>query len=101
MNMIVRRKLPIPKEIKEMYPLTEATAAAKAQRDAQIKDIFTGKSDKLLLVIGPCSADTEAPVLDYVGRLARLQERVTSQAMRRHLGVPSSRKRLAWGCAPG
>ena len=79
MNMIFRRKLPIPKDIKEMYPLTEVTAAIKAQRDAQIKDIFAGKSDKLLLVIGPCSADAEAPVLDYAGRLAKLQEQVADK----------------------
>ena len=79
MNMVFRRKLPIPKDIKEMYPLTDETAAIKSQRDVQIKDIFAGKSDKLLLVVGPCSADAEAPVLDYVGRLARLQEKVADK----------------------
>ncbi len=79
MNMQFKRKLPIPKEIKEMYPLTDALAAHKAARDAQIKGIFTGENDKLLLVIGPCSADAEAPVLDYVSRLARLQERVADK----------------------
>ncbi len=79
MNMTFKRKLPIPKEIKEMYPMTDALAAIKAERDAQIKGIFTGENDKLLLIIGPCSADAEAPVLDYVGRLARLQERVADK----------------------
>ncbi|MBQ5793436.1 MAG: 3-deoxy-7-phosphoheptulonate synthase, partial [Clostridia bacterium] len=79
MNMVFRRKLPIPKDIKELYPLTDETAAIKSQRDVQIKDIFAGKSDKLLLVVGPCSADAEAPVLDYVGRLARLQEKVADK----------------------
>ncbi len=79
MNMEFKRKLPIPKEIKEMYPMTDALAAVKARRDAQIKAIFAGESDKLLLVIGPCSADAEAPVLDYVSRLARVQERVANK----------------------
>ena len=76
MNMEFVRKLIIPKEIKEMYPVTVEMAAAKAARDAQIKKIFTGESDKLLLVIGPCSADREDAVLDYISRLRRVQERV-------------------------
>ena len=76
MNMEFVRKLIIPKEIKEMYPVTEEMAAAKAARDAQIKKIFTGESDKLLLVIGPCSADREDAVLDYISRLRTVQEKV-------------------------
>lgn len=76
MSMNFKRKLPIPKEVKEMYPLTEEIKAVKAARDAQIADVFTGKSDKFLLIIGPCSADNEDSVMDYVGRLARLQEQV-------------------------
>ena len=75
-NMTFKRKLPIPMDIKAQYPLTDALAAVKAQRDAQIADIFTGKSDKMLLIIGPCSADREDAVLDYCTRLARLQEAV-------------------------
>ena len=75
-NMNFKRKLPIPKDIKAQYPLTDALAAIKAQRDAQISDIFTGKSDKMALIIGPCSADREDAVLDYCTRLARLQEQV-------------------------
>ena len=75
-NMRFICKLPIPMETKERYPITEAAAAAKAARDKEIADIFTGKSDKLLLVIGPCSADAEAPVMEYVYRLARMQEQV-------------------------
>ncbi len=76
MNMNFKRKLIIPQEIKEMYPISEAGALAKAANDAQIADIFTGKSDKLLLVIGPCSADREDAVIDYITRLRELQERV-------------------------
>ncbi len=76
MSMNFSRKLPVPKEIKELYPLSEEIKQVKAQRDADIADVFTGKSDKFLLIIGPCSADHEESVMDYVGRLARLQEQV-------------------------
>lgn len=76
MSMNFKRKLPVPKEVKEMYPLSEEIKAVKAARDAEIADVFTGKSDKFLLIIGPCSADNEESVMDYVGRLARLQEQV-------------------------
>ena len=57
MNMRFIRKLPVPKEVKELYPLSEKGAAAKAARDAEIAKVFKGESDKFLLVIGPCSAD--------------------------------------------
>ncbi|MCH5187557.1 MAG: 3-deoxy-7-phosphoheptulonate synthase [Oscillospiraceae bacterium] len=76
MNMDFLRKLPIPADIKEQFPVTEEIKAIKQQRDAEIQAIFTGESDKFLLVIGPCSADHEASVLDYVSRLAVLQEKV-------------------------
>ena len=70
------RKLLIPQEIKKMYPVSEEMAAIKAARDIEIKKIFTGESNKLLLVIGPCSADREDAVLDYISRLRRVQEKV-------------------------
>ena len=76
MNMIFKRKLPIPQEIKQQYPVSAAMAEIKQQRDDEIRRIFTGESDKLILVIGPCSADRPEPVLEYIGRLARLQESV-------------------------
>ena len=76
MNMEFIRKLPIPVEIKEAYPQSYAMARAKERTDLELKQIFTGESDKLLLVIGPCSADHEEPVLEYVSRLKRLQEQV-------------------------
>ncbi|MBP1546596.1 MAG: 3-deoxy-7-phosphoheptulonate synthase [Oscillospiraceae bacterium] len=76
MNMDFVRKLPIPKEIKEQFPIPEEVKKVKAQRDAEITDVFTGKSDKFLLIIGPCSADREDSVLDYVCRLAKVQEKV-------------------------
>ncbi len=75
-NMNFKRKLPVPMEIKAQYPLTAALAAVKNRRDAQIADIFTGKSDRMALIIGPCSADREDAVLDYCTRLAKLQEEV-------------------------
>lgn len=78
-NMNFKRKLPVPKEIKEQYPLTDELAKIKQVRDAQIADVFTGKSDKLVLIIGPCSADREDAVLTYCERLAKLQEVVSDR----------------------
>ncbi len=76
MNMQFHRKLPIPQEIKKQFPLSEKAAAVKAVRDEQIAKVFTGESDKFLLIIGPCSADREESVMDYVSRLVRVQEEV-------------------------
>ena len=76
MNMTFKRKLPIPQEIKEMYPLSEENARVKAENDKEIAKVFTGESDKLVLVIGPCSADREDAVLDYISRLRNVQEKV-------------------------
>ena len=74
--MMFKRKLPIPQEIKGMYPLTDELAKIKKERDEAIKAVLRGESDKLLLVIGPCSADSEDPVLDYVSRLKKVEEKV-------------------------
>ncbi len=76
MNMEFLRKLPIPKDIKAQYPVTDALAAVKAERDAEIRRVFTGESDKFLLIIGPCSADHREPVLEYISRLREVQEKV-------------------------
>ncbi len=76
MNMNFKRKLPIPMEIKEMYPLSEACAKIKAENDEEIRKVFAGESDKLALIIGPCSADREDAVIDYISRLRRVQEQV-------------------------
>ncbi len=75
------RQLPTPEEFKEQYPVPENLVALKADRDKQIKAIFTGESDKFLLVIGPCSADNEDAVLDYVSRLSRVQEKVSDRIL--------------------
>ena len=76
MNMNFKRKLPIPKEIKEMYPISEEGALAKEKNDSEIAKVFKGESDKLVLVIGPCSADREDAVIEYITRLRKLQEKV-------------------------
>ncbi len=81
MSMNFKRKLPIPQEIKKMYPLSDDIIAAKAERDKHIADVFTGKSDKFLLIIGPCSADNENSVMDYVHRLAKIQEQVKDKIL--------------------
>lgn len=79
MEMEFIRKLPTPQELKEQFPISEKTAKIKAERDRELKDIFEGKSDKLLLVIGPCSADHEDAVLDYIGRLRKVQDKVADK----------------------
>jgi 3-deoxy-7-phosphoheptulonate synthase len=76
MNCEFKRKLPIPKEIKEQYPLTKEMAVLKEKRDAQIRAVFEGRDDRLLLLIGPCSADREDSVLEYLSRLRCVQEKV-------------------------
>ena len=74
--MIFKRKLPIPQEVKKEFPLSDELAAIKRKNDEEIRKIFTGESKKFLLVIGPCSADREDAVMEYVHRLKRLSEQV-------------------------
>lgn len=81
MNMVFKRKLPIPMDIKRDYPVPPAAAEAKKARDREIADVFEGKSDKLLLVIGPCSADSEEPVMEYIHRLRALQDKVSDKIL--------------------
>ena len=79
MSMSFQRKLPIPKEVKEEYPLSEKMIQVKAERDAQIKAVFEGSLDKFILVIGPCSADHSEPVLDYISRLRKIEDKVNDK----------------------
>ena len=72
-------KLPIPMVTKERYPMEPDLVQIKEEKDAEIRKIFTGESDKFLLVIGPCSADNEEAVLDYCSRLAKVQEKVADR----------------------
>ena len=69
-------RIPEPEEIKQLQPLTGELRKIKEERDAAIADVLTGKSDKLIIIVGPCSAHAEAPVLDYVERLGKLNEKV-------------------------
>ena len=76
MNMIFERKLAIPMEVKEMYPLTGEMSQTVEKRIAELKGIFAGHDDRFILVIGPCSADHEDSVMEYVLRLGELAEKV-------------------------
>lgn len=76
MNMIFKRELFSPQEVKEMYPVSPEALLAKKANDQQIRDVLRGASDKLILIIGPCSADREDAVLDYIGRLRPVQDKV-------------------------
>ncbi|MBO4382896.1 MAG: 3-deoxy-7-phosphoheptulonate synthase [Clostridia bacterium] len=76
MQMDFIRQLPTPAELKEEFPVSERVTAIKEERDAELADIFEGRSDKLCLLIGPCSADREDAVLEYMVRLAGLYEKV-------------------------
>ncbi len=77
--MEFKRKLPVPRDIKEQFPLSEEIQNIKLEREKEIRSIFEGKSDKLILLIGPCSADREDSVLDYVTRLRKVQDKVADK----------------------
>ena len=79
MNMEFERKLPIPKDVKAMYPLSAELEQIVSARAKDIEDIFTGKDDRIVLIIGPCSADNEDSVIDYISRLRTVQEKVVDK----------------------
>ena len=79
MPMEFLRKLKTPLDLKTEFPLEERIREIKDERDKEIEEIFLGRSDKLLLIIGPCSADNEDAVLDYLARLSKVQEKVKDQ----------------------
>ena len=81
MNMDFVRKLPIPMEVKEKYPLSEELSQLVAKRRTEIASVFEGTSDKFLLVIGPCSADNKDSVIDYISRLRSVQEKVADKIL--------------------
>ncbi len=76
MNMNFKRKLPIPKDIKEMFPISEEDTKRRDEAVDKVKAILDGRDDRLLMVIGPCSADNETAVLDYLLRLRKVQDKV-------------------------
>lgn len=79
MNMQFIGKLPIPQEIKALYPLSEEAAEVKIARDKEIARIFTGEDSRMVLIIGPCSADREDAVLQYIERLRLVQDKVADK----------------------
>lgn len=79
MSIQLLKKLPTPTEIKADYPVTQKVAQIKAERDEMIRKVFTGESDKFLVIIGPCSADNEEAVCEYINRLSRVQEEVADK----------------------
>ena len=81
MNMEFRRKLPIPKEIKAMYPISPEFERLREQKDKEVKDILSGQDDRLLLLVGPCSADNETAVLDYLTRLRKTADEVAERIL--------------------
>ena len=81
MNMDFERKLAIPMEVKEMFPITMKVSETVDKRRAEIISVFEGKDDRLLLIIGPCSADNEDSVLDYIGRLKKVSEKVSDKIL--------------------
>ena len=76
MSMTIHNRLPEPEILKMEYPLSPELVALKKERDAEIKKVFTGESDKFLVIIGPCSADNEDSVCEYVSRLAKVNDEV-------------------------
>ena len=79
MNMKFVRKLPIPRDVKQEYPVPDALREIRRKNIKEIRDVISGKSDKLLMVIGPCSADREDAVLEYLSRLRTVQDQTADK----------------------
>lgn len=81
MGMQINASLPLPAELKEEFSLSDEIMRIKKKRDCEIRNIFTGKSDRFLVIVGPCSADSEDSVCEYVDRLAQLNDKVSEKIM--------------------
>ena len=81
MDTLFERKLALPMEVKEMYPLTGTMGEVVDDTITELKNIFSGKSDKIVMVIGPCSADNEDSVIDYIDRLRPIQEDIKEKIL--------------------
>ena len=81
MNMNFKRRFPIPMEIKEQYPITYELEQMKEKRDQEIKAVFEGRNDRFILIIGPCSADNDDSVIDYITRLRTVQDKVSDKIL--------------------
>jgi 3-deoxy-7-phosphoheptulonate synthase len=79
MSFELIQEIPSPSEILKMMPLSETGKKIKTQRDQMIRDVFEGKDDRFILIIGPCSADNETAVIDYVNRLSAIQKEVADK----------------------
>lgn len=79
MNVEFKRKMPTHQALKDMYPISDELVAVKRENDKAIQAVFSGDDDRLVLIIGPCSADREDAVLEYISRLRTLQERVADK----------------------
>ena len=79
MSMRINKELPQPAELKKEYPLGKELARLKEKRDREIRAVFTGESDKFIVLVGPCSADNEDAVCEYVSRLAAVNEKVSDR----------------------
>ncbi len=81
MGMKLNRELPLPADLKAEYPLSRGVKELKSRRDREIRDIFEGRSEKFLVIVGPCSADNQDAVMEYVRRLAELNEKVKDRLL--------------------
>ncbi len=79
MAMKINKALPLPADLKREYPLAKELAAVKEKRDREIRAVFTGQSDKFIVLVGPCSADNETAVCEYVSKLAAVNEKVADR----------------------
>ena len=75
------RKLPIPMDIKKEFPVSERVSAVREARVGEMKAILDGRDHRLMLIIGPCSADREDSVMDYIQRLVPIQEQVKDKIL--------------------
>lgn len=80
-HLILSKNYPTPAEIRNQYPIDAEIQALKEKRDQEIRDVFTGKSDKFLAIIGPCSADNEDAVCDYLLRLRKVQDKIADKVL--------------------
>ena len=81
MAMKLNKELPLPARLKEEYPLSEKLIRIKKERDREIKAVFTGESDRFIVLVGPCSADNENAVCEYVNRLAQINDKVSDKLL--------------------
>ena len=81
MSIKINHELPVPEVLKNEYPLSNEQKSIKQQRDEEIRRIFTGESDKFVVLVGPCSADNEDTVCEYVNRLKKVSDKVSDKLM--------------------